>query len=207
MAMPFGALLMGRWVTRDIMSKEHPGWLASSMVLVSGILVFGSSLIFFLLKPLRTGFMGMGHVGVLIGFACAALVFFFLVARSKVLAGLIVTLCAVAASVWCLAWLNPAGQWEHKLSFMQGISRNSPLAVYNDDLIMRGYMSAVGSKGAVISRDIVPMEDTAFLAVSTGDLDELVDTLKARMQPVILDTYRAENTYALVMISPKKRNP
>ncbi|HPS93455.1 MAG TPA: hypothetical protein PK600_03195, partial [Deltaproteobacteria bacterium] len=104
-----------------------------------------------------------------------------------------------------LAWMNPENQWEQKISFMQGVSRSSPLVVYEDDLVMRGFLGAVGSRPVVMQRSAVPIEDTAFLAVTTTDLEELVDSLKPRMHPVVLDTYRAENTYALLMISPKKR--
>lgn len=205
LAMPFGAMLIGRWIACDILRGRDRGWLASLAILASGILVFGAAFVLFLLFPLRTGSIGTGQIATLAGFGLAALVFFVLVLRRKLLAGLVVTVIAVACAAWGLAWLNPEELWEQKISFMQGVSRNSPLVVYEDDLVMRGFLGAVGSRPVVMQRSAVPVEDTAFLAVTTTDLEELVDSLKPRMHPVVLDTYRAENTYALLMISPIKR--
>jgi hypothetical protein len=175
------------------------------MVLVSGVLVFGAVLFFFLLIPLREGFIGMKQAAALAGFACGALIFFILMAKRNLLAGLIVAVVACASVVWCLAWLNQQDQWEQKISFMERISRSSPLVVYEDDLIMRGYLSAVGSKPVILQKDIVLFRDTAFLAVSTRDLDKYLNLLKTRTNAVVLHSYQSENTYALVMISPKKK--
>jgi len=204
-AMPFGAMIIGRWIACDILRGKDRGWLASLTILASGILVFGAAFVLFLLFPLHTGSIGTGQIATLAGFGLAALIFFALVIRRKLLAGLVLTVIAVACAAWGLAWLNPEDQWEQKIAFMQGVSRSSPLVVYEDDLVMRGFLGAVGSRPVVMQRSAVPIEDTAFLAVTTTDLEELVDSLKPRMHPVVLDTYRAENTYALLMISPKKR--
>lgn len=204
-AMPFGSILIGLWITHDNLKGAQRGWLASLMVLMSGIFVFGAVLVFFLLFPLHEGYIGMEQVVVLAGFACAALVFFIFMAKRKLLAGLLITIVAASSIVWCLVWLTPKDLWEQKISFMKGLSKSSPLVVYEDDLIMRGYLSAVGSKPMILQKDIVLLRDTAFLAVSSGDLDEFIDSIKARTNPVILKSYRAENTYALVMLSPKKR--
>jgi hypothetical protein len=57
----------------------------------------------------------------------------------------------------------------------------------------------------IADRNIVPLNDSAFLAVSTSDLGGLLEGLKGRMDSMVLDSYRAENTYALVMISPKRK--
>jgi len=88
---------------------------------------------------------------------------------------------------------------------MEGICGHEPLVVYEDDVTMRGYLSAVTAEPVVVGRDAVPMNETAFLAVSTSDLEELLDEMKGRMNPVVLESYRAENTYALMMISPRLR--
>jgi 4-amino-4-deoxy-L-arabinose transferase-like glycosyltransferase len=204
-AMPFGAMLIGGWVSRDLISGDHQGSLASLMVLFSGVLVFGAVLFFFLFIPFREGFIGMKQAAALVGFACGALIFFILMAKRKLLAGLIVVVVACASVVWCLAWLNQQDQWEQKISFMERISRSSPLVVYEDDLIMRGYLSAVGSKPVILQKDIVLFRDTAFLAVSAHDLDKYLNPLKTHTNPVVLHSYQSENTYALVMISPKKK--
>jgi hypothetical protein len=57
----------------------------------------------------------------------------------------------------------------------------------------------------IVNRNVVPLKDTAFLAASTSDLAGLLEGLKGRMHSVLVDSYRAENTYALVMVSPKRK--
>jgi hypothetical protein len=67
-------------------------------------------------------------------------------------------------------------------------------------------MSALDASCMIVNRDVAPLNETAFLATSTSDLSGLIAGLKRRMHPVLVDSYRAENIYALVMVSPKRKS-
>lgn len=201
----FTAPLIGCWISRSIFHGENKGSLGFWMMVVSGLTAFLCSFVILLL-PWRSGFaIQTKQLIAAAGFLAATLLFIFFTFRRKMSAQFILIVSAVAFIVWYMAFLSPEDQWDRKISYMEGISRNRPLVVYEDDLIMRGYMSAVNADAMIVDRNIVPLNDSAFLAVSTSDLNGLLEGLKGRMHSMVLDSYRAENTYALVMISPKRK--
>ncbi|HVN70872.1 MAG TPA: hypothetical protein VMU10_02520, partial [Desulfomonilia bacterium] len=203
--MMFAAPLIGCWISRGIFFGSQKSTFGFWMMVLSGIVVFASALVLLLL-PLRYGFAL--HAEQLIagaGLLTATLLFIIFTVQRKMAAQFTLIVIAVVSVVGDLAFLSPEDQWDRKLSYMEGISINTPLVVYEDDLVMRGYMSRVNASPMIVDRDIVPFHGTAFIAVSTADLGGFLDGLKGRMRSVVLETYRAENTYALVMISPKKK--
>jgi hypothetical protein len=201
----FASPLIGRWISREIFPGVQKGRLGYWMMVPAGLSVFLCALVLLLL-PVYLGFaINTKQLIVGAGFVTAAILFIILTVKRKMTAQFIVALFAVVSIVWYMAFLNPGDQWDRKMSYMGGISKNTPLIVYEDDLVMRGYMSAVGAGPMIVNRNVVPLNETAFLAASTSDLAGLIEGLNGRMNSVLVDSYRAENTYALVMVSPKRK--
>jgi hypothetical protein len=201
----FASPLIGRWISREIFPGVQKGRLGYWMMVTAGFSVFLCALVLLLL-PVYLGFaINTKQLIAGSGFITAAILFMILTVKRKMTAQFIVALFAVVSIVWYMAFLSPQDQWDQKMSYMGGISKNTPLIVYEDDLVMRGYMSAVGASPMIVNRDVVPLNNTAFLAASTSDLAGLLEGLKGRMHSVLVESYRAENTYALVMVSPKRK--
>jgi hypothetical protein len=202
--MPFGAVLIGHWMTQRVIRGERQKMVPVLAILVSGILVFGSALVFFIMPLMRGGTLSRETAMTIAGFTLAGIAFLILLAKRKHTAALALAAMGVVSAVWCLQLISPEGAWEQKTAWMKKISAYSPLMVYEDDLIMRGFLDAGGSRAIVIPRDVVPLEETAYLAVSSDDVEGLAESMKKRMTPVVIDTYRAENTYSLMQVAPKK---
>jgi hypothetical protein len=201
----FASPLIGRWISRAIFPGVQKGRLAYWMMLLAGLSVFLCALVLLLL-PVYLGFaINTKQLIGCAGFVTAAILFMILTVKHKMTAQFMVTLFAVVSIVWYMAFVSPEDQWDQKMSYMGDISKNTPLIVYEDDLVMRGYMSAAHADPMIVTRDVVPLNDTAFLAASTSDLAGLLEGLKGRMHSVLVDSYRAESTYALVMVSPKRK--
>jgi len=202
----FSSPLIGCWISRALFPAVQKGRLGYWMMVLSGVSVFLCAFVLLLL-PAYSGFaINTKQLIAGAGFVAAAILFIILTVKSKMAAQFIVTLLAVVSIAWYMAFLSPEGQWSRKMSYMAGISKNAPLVVYEDDLVIRGYMSAVDASPMIVNRNVVPLRDTAFLAASTSDLTDLLEGLKGRMNSVLVDSYRAENTYALVMVSPKRKS-
>ncbi|HXK47528.1 MAG TPA: hypothetical protein PLT09_08795 [Deltaproteobacteria bacterium] len=201
----FAAPLIGDWMAHGMRQGLQKKALGAWMMALSGITVFAAALVILSLPMVRGSVLHLEQIIAVAVFAVAALAFVILVLKRTLPAQFILAATAAVVIVWCMAFVSPEGQWSEKITYMEGVSDHDPLIVYEDDLTMRGYMSAVTARPVVVGRDAVPMNDTAFLAVSTSDLSSLLDELKGRMNSVVLDSYRAENTYALMLISPRKR--
>jgi len=202
--MPFGAILIGHWVTQRVIGGERQKMIPVLSILVSGIIVFGATLVLFIMPLVREGAFTRETATFFAGFTFAAVAFLILLGKHKHTAALALAAVGVVSAVWCLQALSPEGAWEQKTAWMKKISGYSPLMVYEDDLIMRGYLDVEGARTIVIPRDVVPLEEVAFLAVSTDDVKGLIESMKKRMTPVVIDTYWAENTYSLIRIASKK---
>lgn len=200
----FSAPMTGCWLSRSVLPGMSKSALGFWMLAFSGITVIISAMVLLLL-PLYLGF-AIQTKQLIAGIALffTAFAFIILSLKQRTSGQFVLTLLAVAAISWHLAFLDPENQWDQKINYMNDISRNAPLIVYEDDLVMRGYMSAVVANPMVVDRNAVPLTERAFLAVSTSDLEGLLEGLKGNMQSVLVDSYRAENTYALVMLSPKR---
>lgn len=201
----FSCPLIGAWIAREIWPSVRRTPLSSWMMALSGIAVFLSAFVFMLL-PMRFGFsIQTGQAVAAGGFLAGAVLFVYLVARRKMASQFVLASAGVFFIVWCMAFILPEDQWTRKMAYMEEISGHAPLVVYDDDLTMRGYLSAASARPLVVDRAAVPLNEPAFLAVSTSDLPGLLEDLGRRMKTVVLNSYRAESTYALVMISPRKR--
>lgn len=202
--MPFGAVLIGHWIFQDFNRGMRRGFITFLAILASGVLVFGAALVLFLMPLIHGGPFTRENALVISGLALAGIIFLLFMLKRKLPAALMIAALGVVSVVWCMVFLHPEGAWEQKLSWMKRISGYSPLMVYEDDLIMRGYLDAEGAVPTVIPRDGVPLENTAYLAVSSDDVEGLVESLEKRMNPVIIDTYQAENTYSLIEVTPNR---
>ena len=202
---PFAAPLIGTWFTHGMGRSPRARALGTWMMALAGAVVFLFALALLAMPMLRGTAVMPEQLLAAAAFVIAALAFGLLVFRGRVMAQFTLAAATVFFIGWCLAFVLPEDHWNEKISYMQGICGHEPLVVYEDDVTMRGYLSAVTAEPVVVGRDAVPMNETAFLAVSTSDLEDLLDEMKGRMNPVVLESYRAENTYALMMISPRLR--
>jgi hypothetical protein len=201
----FTSVLTGAWLARTAVTGVSAGGLGVWMASLAGMSVFLAALVL-VLPPFRDGLaVRAEQLAAAALFLAGAVAFAFSTVRRRVGTQVMLAAAGVALLVWYLAVISPEDRWERKISYMQGMNGHSPLVTYGDDLVMRGYLSAVDAPCLVVGRDAVPLNETAFLAVSSSDLKDLLEELTRRMHPVVLDTHRAENTYALVMVSPKKR--
>ena len=116
-------------------------------------------------------------------------------------------LAAVFAMSWYAALVLVPASAAKPAAFAQLLRTSTPLLVFQDDLNMRGYAGYAGAGAVVVGRNMVPVGYSAYLAVTTPDLDALLKDLSTRMHAEPVSSVKARGTMALIRVSPAVPRP
>lgn len=201
LGVPFAALLIGYWFAKDMRMAEKVEIVRRVAFLLVGLILIVVP-IAYLIRNGRT-ILGMtywegGLLGAVLVLVIALLI---LVKKQAYRSAALVGIVAVLA----LAWHAPLA-WEHRTPpapYLAFIAQYRPLLVFQDDLVMRGYLAQAGARPVVVGHDFVPLGHEAYLAVATPRLDKLLKAGAGRMQAHPIGVVKRDLTYALVRVAPR----
>ncbi len=199
---PFGAMLAGYWVAHGFGSPLKVEFIRGICLALTGAVIIAPALVMLSLDPISSLSLDMGSAAGLGFFLVAALVFFWLVKRRSYSAMIALCVAAVSVLTWSVALLQLPAKASAPISSIEEMSTYSPLIVYRDDLVMRGYIEYAGVQPIVVNREIVPIGESVYLAASTDDLDDLIEGLNSRMYTSLISSFEDHETYALIRLSP-----
>jgi len=206
LSIPFGGILIGYWMSKGFLIRQSLQKVRTvSFIATAGLLIL-SALAVLSAGPIRESIMELSldasQGAVLAGlFAGSALLLWF---AKKQYAGAIVVLGM--AAVLCLSWYSALilipRDAQKPLAYMNQIRSFVPMLVFKDDLDMRGFTAYAGAEPIVVGEKMVPVGDSAYLAVRTADLKALVKDLSTRMRAEVISSFSGRATYALIRVSP-----
>ncbi len=202
LGVPFAGILTGYWAAGGFLVPQGLRIVRTAALAATGTILVAWAFLRLSVESIRNLSLDLTQGLALLAILIAAALFWWFARKRQ--APAVIGLCMVL--VFCLSWyaalvMLPARS-AGPVSYARQISGFSPLLVYRDDLTMRGYLGYAGARPIVVSEEVVPVGQTAYLALRTDDLDEAVDTLSRRMDAEVLSTYDRRETYALVRISP-----
>jgi len=112
-------------------------------------------------------------------------------------------LITLVAAMLLISWLRPFydTRFNNPDNMIAMCSMHYPLVVYDDDLIMRGKLAGISP--VVVSRCYVPVNEDAYLAVSSKSTKKLIKELSARMSAEIQINEALDREYALIRLRPR----
>ena len=199
---PFGCILTGYWIAHGLDLSEKAAPLKNILLVISGIILFASAIAIMSVQPLKALSITINEAIPIVFFAVAALLFVWLAKKGRHTA--MITLCIGIVFVlsWSTALIRLPGSTSGHISAIEDMSTYSPILVYRDDLVMRGYIDYAGIQPIVVNRGIVPIDENVYLAASTTDLDDLIEELNSRMFTQLITSFDGRQTYALIKLSP-----
>lgn len=202
LGVPFAGILIGYWAAGGFLVPQGLRIVRTAVLAATGTILVAWAFLQLSVESIRDLSLSLTQGLALLALLAAAALFWWFARKRQ--APAVVGLCMVL--VFCLSWyaalvMLPARS-AGPMDYARQISGFSPLLVYRDDLVMRGYLGNAGARPIVVSEEVVPVGQTAYLALRTDDLDEAVDLLSRRMDAEVVSMYDRRETYALVRISP-----
>ena len=202
LGVPFGGIIVGYWAAGRLLIPERLQALRTAAVITTGALLTVAVFLYLSVESIRELSLSPAQAFALIALLAAFAIFLWLARKRQAQA--VVGLCMVL--MFCFSWYAAAVMLPARASgpvgYVRQISTAVPLLVYQDDLVMRGYLGYTGGRPSVVSKEVVPIGDAAYLAVRTQDLDAELDRLSRRMQAEVVSSFDRRETYALIRISP-----
>ena len=202
LSVPFGAILLGYWIAHGLRSPKKLEFIRNICLILTGVILMGTAIVTLSIQPVKNLFVSSQEAVPIIAVLAATLVCIWFAKKHHLQAVIISCTVVVFIFTWSTAFIHYPGTASKKISYIGDITTYSPLLVYKDDLVMRGFIDYTGIRPIVISKEIVPIGETAYLAVHTHDLEELLEELNARMETQLITSYKERLTYALIKISP-----
>jgi hypothetical protein len=202
LSVPFGSMLVGNWVARGLGSPRKMVFIQGASCILTGLIIMASALVALSIQPIKALSLNMMEAIPILGFLIATLVFLWLLKKRSYTPLITLCICAVFVLVWSIALIQLPGKASMPLPSIKDMTSYSPLLVYRDDLVMRGYIEYAGIKPIVIEPKIVPISEKVYLASSSPDLDDLLEELNTRMYANLVTSYNDGGTFALIKLSP-----
>jgi len=201
-ALPFGCMLIGYWIAHGFELQQKVAFIRGICLVLTGIILFASAIAIMSVQPLMALTITTTEALPVAILVVAALLFGWLAKNGRHAA--MITLCAAAIFIlsWSIALIQLPGSTSEPISAIEDMSTYSPILVYRDDFVMRGYIDYAGVQPIVVNRGIVPIAESSYLATSTTDLDDLLEELNSRMYTQLITSFDARQTYALIKLSP-----
>ena len=202
LSVPFGAMLIGYWTAREMRStpRLEPVRLGSMILVALAVLVI--TVVYLVRGPVKIMEMGLPQALSLCSLLLFVIATFLLIRKRIYMRAVILCILIVFAWSWYQSFfvLNRNGP----LSYISTISRYQPLLVFEDDLVMRGYMGYVGKKPVIVGREFVPIVTDAYLAATTSNLGHLLKGFNGHMIATPVSSVKFDTTYALIKVSPAR---
>ncbi len=206
LGIPFAGIIIGYWTAKGYLIRQSLMILRTLSVAGTAAVLILSALVLIsagsIIDAVRALSFDISQGVIVLCFCIASALLLF--AAKKQHHGAIIALSIV--SVFSLSWysalvLVPV-KAQTPLSYMSQVSTFSPLLVYKDDLVMRGYAGYVGASPIVVGEKMVPVGDSAYLAVRTDDIKDSLKDLSTRMKANLVSSSRQWTTYALIRVAP-----
>ncbi|HPR50924.1 MAG TPA: hypothetical protein PLU81_04005 [Deltaproteobacteria bacterium] len=201
-AVPFGCILVGYWIAHGLDLPQKLASLKTISLILTGIILIASALAFVSIEPIKALAITTNEAIPIAVFVVAAAIFGWLAKKGRHAALIALYVCTVFILSWSIALVKLPGSTSGTISAIENMSTYSPILVYRDDLVMRGYIDYAGIQPIVVNRGIVPIDESVYLAASTIDLDDLMEELNSRMYTQLVASFKGRQTYALIKLSP-----
>jgi len=205
LSIPFGAIIIGYWMAKNHLIRQGIRVLRTVSVTATALIVIMAALTLISLgsfiRPLKELSFGINEALILASFFAAATALVWLMKKQHTTAIVILCMVSCLALSWYSALVLIPGKAEKPLAYISGMSPFTPLLVFRDDLLMRGYTGFVGARAIVVDEKMVPVGDHAYLAVRTDDLDALTKDLTTRMHVRVVSSFDQSKTYALLRVA------
>ncbi len=196
LSVPFGALLLGYWVSHNFKLPEKLNIIGNIATFSCGLLICGTILVL----AIRQLIGGLNNPTIIALAASLLLSLIFLAAfmRRKQLLSLQTLMLALLCGALLQASVLLPAQTEKESVYAQQLTRYTPLVTFEDDLVMRGHLGLAGGSPVVVQRQIAPVGCPAFLAVTSAKPKKLQTELSSRMQVKI---EHSQGDYSLLQIA------
>ena len=181
---------------------EKTAFIKNIFLFLTGIVLVGSAIVISSIHPLKALSINLTQAVPIIFFVIAGIIILWLAKIRHHPAMIALCIGVVFVLSWSIALIQLPGSTSVPISAIEDMSTYSPILVYRDDLVMRGYIDYAGIQPIVVNRGIVPIDESAYLAASTSDLDELMEDLNSRMYTQLITSFKTCQTYALIKLSP-----
>jgi hypothetical protein len=202
LSVPFASMLIGNWVALGLGSPRKVVFIKGASFILTGLIIMGSGMVVLSIQPIKALSLNMMEAIPILGFLIATLVFVWLVKKRSHTQLITLYICAVFVLVWSIALIQLPGKASMPLPSIKDMTSYSPLLVYRDDLVMRGYIEYAGIKPIIVEPKIVPIAESVYLASSSPDLDDLLEELNSRMYANLVTSYDDVGSFALIKLSP-----
>ena len=202
LSVPFGCIIIGYWMSRGFLIRQGLQTVRTVCVIATGAVLLVSALAYLSIGPITALSVDVGRmVAILVSLLAGGIIL--LCAKKRLFPAMaVLSMIFVLGLSWYAALDVLPQKAEGPLDFARKASLYSPLLVYQNDLIMRGYAGYCGARTIVVSEKMVPIGEKAYLAVRTDDLKALIKDLNLRMHAYVINAYREQGTYALISIAP-----
>ena len=195
-------MLSGYWIAHGLRSPKKLEVIRNICLVLTGAILIGTTTVMLSIPPVKNLFIRSREALPVIAVLVGALSCIWLARKHRLRAVIIVYAVVVFISAWSMAFIHKPGKALETISYVNDITSYSPLLVYKDDLVMRGFIDYTGIRPIVVGKEIIPIGETAYLAVRTHDLEEFLEDLNTRMDTQLVTSYKARQTYALIKIAP-----
>lgn len=202
LSVPFGCIIIGYWMSRGFMIRQGLQMVRTVCAIATGVLLLSAAVIYLSIDPITSLSMDIVRLSAILASLLAGGIVLVCARKRLFPAMTILSMVFVLALCWYTALGVLPQKAERTLDFARKASLYSPLLVYQNDLMMRGYAGYCGARTIVVSEKMVPVGEKAYLAVRTDDLKALMKDLNLRMHAYVIGTYRERGTYALIKVAP-----
>lgn len=202
LSVPFGCIIIGYWMSRGFLIRQGLQSVRTVCVMATGGILLVSVIAYLSIDPITTLSVDAGRLIAISSSLLGGAVILLCAKKRLFPAMAILSMILVLGLSWYTALTVLPQKAGEPLAFARKASLYSPLLVYQNDLIMRGYAGYSGARTIVVSEKMVPVGEKAYLAVKTDDLKALMKDLNLRMHASVMSSYRDQGTYALIGISP-----
>ena len=199
LGVPCMAVIIGYWIAR---APQKATRITHASALLCGAITLAFLIVHHAQAAVHARALGLPSGVALTVYLTALLFFLGFVRRRRYLGAYLTVALVVLVGAWSIASLSLSPAGKAREAFVAASLAHDPLLVFENDLVLRGYLGLSGKRPILVGEDILPLGESAYLALSTRDLETLVERLEARMGVVPISRLESEKTYALLRLDP-----
>jgi hypothetical protein len=207
LGIPFGGIITGYWMSRRFLIRQGLQSLRTLALIGTSAIIVATALYLITTGSIMEFSLDIIHGAVILVFLITGILLLWLGKKRYTMAIAGLGMAAVFALSWYAALVLVPASAGKPAAFAQGLRSFTPLLVFQDDLNMRGYAGYAGAKAVVVGRNMVPVGYSAYLAVTTPDLNALLKDLSSRMRVETVSTVNTRQTMALIRVLPPAPRP
>ncbi len=199
LAAPFASIMIANWVSGGGKAFDKAGKTGIVSFTATAVLIFLIPVVFILKFPFKSLHPEMFDAWAMLALVVCCSIAFYAALKKRYNVAIALIIIAVSG----LTWLRPF--YETRLNnptdIMSYCANQRPLMVFDDDLVMRGGLSAVHP--SVVGKCFVPVGGEAFIAASTRDAEKLLKDIRKNMSAELKARLDLDRAYLLIRVLPK----